>query len=418
MSLILGGNMRLVHAADVHLDSPLRGLTRLGDSDLAHLLRQATRRALENLTDLTVDRRADALLLAGDIYDGNWRDYATGRFFVEQMARLHDEKIPVFMIAGNHDAESEITRALILPPNVTVFASDQAGTGTVEEIGLAVHGQSYPTRDVYTNLARAYPNAIPGMVNVGLLHTAVEGSEDHAAYAPCTADDLARTGYDYFALGHVHAHRIVRDGEHVAAFSGNLQGRHPRESGPKGALVVEVEPGRAAMISHEPCDVARWATLTIDVTPCRTLEDVLTRVTGELGATRREAGTRPVVARLVLVGASRAAAGLTDDERLREELATVAASLDVSIEKILVRAVSPEQPASVDPELMAAIHAAADDLAKNADLLAALIGPLEREVGRPLRAADLLDLRDPGALVDLARRAGVGLVARLVGDED
>ncbi|THJ36332.1 metallophosphoesterase family protein, partial [Candidatus Frankia alpina] len=261
--------MRLVHAADVHLDSPLRGLSRLGDGALADLLRQATRRALENLTELTVAIGADGLLLAGDIYDGEWRDYGTGRFFVEQMGRLHDEQIPVFLVRGNHDAQSEIARSLSLPPNVTVFGADEAGTVVVDEIDLAVHGQSYATRDVETNLARAYPDAIGGMVNVGLLHTAVEGAEGHALYAPCTVDDLTRTGYDYFALGHVHTHRIFGDGERVAAFSGNLQGRHPRESGPKGALVVELEPGRAPVIRLEPCDVARWASLRIDVAACR-----------------------------------------------------------------------------------------------------------------------------------------------------
>ncbi|WP_250283850.1 metallophosphoesterase family protein, partial [Frankia sp. CiP1_Cm_nod2] len=191
--------MRLVHAADIHLDSPLRGLARLDDDDLAHLLRQATRRALENLVAFTVDQRADALLLAGDIYDGNWRDYATGRCFVDQMARLDDAGIPVFMISGNHDAESEITRALVLPPNVTVFGSEAPGTQVHDDLGLAVHGQSYPTRAVLDNLVRAYPDPIRGLVNVGLLHTAVSGADGHAPYAPCTPEDLARMRYDYFA---------------------------------------------------------------------------------------------------------------------------------------------------------------------------------------------------------------------------
>ncbi len=373
---------------------------------------------MENLTELTVAVGADGLLLAGDIYDGNWPDYGTGRFFVEQMGRLHDEQIPVFLVQGNHDAQSEITRSLRLPPNVTVFAADRAGTVTVDKIGLAVHGQSYATHDVRVNLARAYPDAIGGMVNVGLLHTAVEGAEGHASYAPCTIDDLTRTGYDYFALGHVHTHRIFGDGVRVAAFSGNLQGRNPRETGPKGALVVELEPGRTPVMRLEPCDVARWATLRIDVAACRTLDDVLACVGGHLQATRGDAGTRPVVARVVLVGASPAAPALLDEERLREELQTVAAGLTMALEKIEVRVTSPSPPASVDPELMAAIRAAADDLAGDADRLAVLAGPLEREVGRALRRAGLLDLNDRATLADLAHRAGAGLFTRLVGDEE
>ena len=409
--------MRLVHAADLHLDSPLRGLTRLGDDALARLLREATRRALENLTELTVRCEADALLLAGDIYDGDWPDYATGRFFVEQMGRLRDEGIPVFLVRGNHDAQSEITRALTLPPNVTVFDSQQAGTAVVEEIGLAVHGQSYATRETYANLARAYPDAIGGLVNVGVLHTAVEGAEGHASYAPCTVEDLTRTGYDYFALGHVHTHQVLGEGEQVAAFSGNLQGRTPRESGPKGALVVEFEPGSRPTIRLEPCDVARWASLTIDVGSCVTLDDVIDRVGGQLRTAREEAGTRPVVARLTLVGSSLAATRLADEERLREELRTVADGAEVALEKIVVRVESPRPPASVDPELVAAIRAAGEELAGDVDRLTALAGPLDREVGRALRETGLLDLRDSATLAELARRAGAGLLARLAGEE-
>ncbi|HVV18891.1 MAG TPA: DNA repair exonuclease, partial [Pseudonocardiaceae bacterium] len=256
--------MRLVHAADIHLDSPLRGLTRLADDDVADQVRQASRRALENLVRLTVEERADALVLAGDIYDGDWPDYATGRFFAQQMGFLHDHGIPVFMAAGNHDAESEISRALTLPPNVTVLSTD--APQTVERDGFAVHGQGFPTRAVTENLVLAYPRRVPGLVNIGVLHTAVTGAEGHATYAPCSPDDLARTEYDYFALGHVHEHRVVNDGPRVAAFSGNLQGRHPRETGPKGALVVDVEPDEPAVLRHMPLDVARWADVDVDAT--------------------------------------------------------------------------------------------------------------------------------------------------------
>ncbi|MCK9877740.1 DNA repair exonuclease [Frankia sp. Ag45/Mut15] len=406
--------MRLVHAADVHLDSPLRGLSRLEDPALADRLRLATRRALENLVELTVRSGADALLLAGDIYDGDWQDYGTGRFFVEQMRRLHDEGIPVFLVRGNHDAQSEITRALSLPPNVTVFDADNAGTAHVEEIGLAVHGQSYATRDVYANLARSYPDAISGLVNVGVLHTAVGGAEGHAVYAPCTVEDLTRTGYDYFALGHVHTHQVL--GEGVAAFSGNLQGRMPRESGPKGALVVEIEPGRRPVTRFEPCDDIRWASLTIDVSSCRTLDDVLEDVDERLRATRADAGERPVAARLVLVGRSAVAGALTDEERLRNELHGAAAALAVAFEKIRVRVESPHAPSTVDADLVAAIRAAGADLAADGDRLAAFAEPLDREFGRLLRNAELLNLRDTAVLAELAERAGTGLLARLTGD--
>ena len=143
--------MRIVHAADTHLDSPLRGLSRLEDDDVARLLRLASRRALENLVQLVIDEKAVALVLAGDIYDGDWPDYATGRFFAHQMDRLHDKEIPLFMAAGNHDAESEISRALRMPPNVTVLSTESPQTVLRDNLGLAVHGQGFATRAVTTN---------------------------------------------------------------------------------------------------------------------------------------------------------------------------------------------------------------------------------------------------------------------------
>lgn len=410
--------MRLVHAADIHLDSPLRGLTRLGDDDLADTLRQATRRALENLVAYTVDCKADAMLLAGDVYDGNWRDYATGRFFVEQMGRLHDENIPVVMIAGNHDAESEITRSLRRPPNVTMLRTDEPDVKRFPHLGLAVHGQGFATRAVLDNLVRDYRPPEPGMVNVGLLHTALEGAEGHDTYAPCTFDDLLRVGYDYFALGHVHAHRVFRDdgGHPKAAFSGNLQGRHPRETGPKGALVVDVEPGQPVQLSHVPMDVARWSTPDLDVTGCDDLDAVLEFVEARLRDERTQAGQRPVIARVDLHGTAKAAAALADSEKLREEMEALATRSGVALERVRARVSSPGQPEAVDPELVAAIAAGVTELAADAGSLSIMVKPLEAEFGRVLRGAHLLDLKNPDTLADLARRAGEELAARLAGE--
>jgi DNA repair exonuclease SbcCD nuclease subunit len=408
--------MRLVHAADIHLDSPLRGLTRLGDTDLAATLRQATRRALENLVAYTVECKADALLLAGDVYDGDWRDYATGRFFVEQMGLLHDENIPVFMIAGNHDAESEITLSLRLPPNVTRLPPDKPDTKIVDDLGLAVHGQGFATRAVYENLVLAYPKPKSGLVNVGLLHTAVEGAEGHDPYAPCTLDDLFRVGYDYFALGHVHAQRTFHDDGHPkAAFSGNLQGRHPRETGPKGALVIDVEPDRPVRLRHEPMDVARWATLDLDVTGCDDFGAVMDLVETRLRDERAQAEQRHLVARVTLGGTTGAAAVLADGEKFREEMEAVAGRCGVALEKVRARVSSPGQPESLDPELVAAVSAAAEELVADSAGLSAKVKALDAEFGRVLRGARLLDLKNPDTLADLARRAGEELAARLGG---
>lgn len=411
--------MRLVHAADLHLDSPLTGLSRLGSSDAAREvaaeLRLATRRALENLVSLVLEEDAAALLLAGDVYDGTWRDFATGRFFASQMGRLHDHGVPVVMVSGNHDAESEITRALILPPNVHQLDTGAPQTLVLDDLGLAVHGQGFATKAVTENLAAAYPHRVRGLVNVGLLHTAVEGAEGHAPYAPCTPADLVAPGYEYFALGHVHAHTVVAAGQHVAAFSGNLQGRHPRETGPKGALVVEVAAGGAAVLEHRPLDVARWASIAVDAGGARDREEVLARVQADLAEAQGAAQGRRLVARVTVGGATDAAADLARGDLLAEEVDAVAERLGVTVERVRSRAVLPARSSTLEPALVASVTARAVSLAADPDALTELAGGLNTEVGRALREAGLLDLGDGAVLADVAQRATEALLARLHG---
>jgi hypothetical protein len=409
--------MRIVHAADIHLDSALRGLSRLRDGDVARLLREASRRALENLVALTINEEATALVIAGDLYDGDWPDYATGRFFAQQMGRLHEAGVPVFVAAGNHDAESEITRSLRMPPNVTVLSTDAPQTVVLDDVGLAVHGQGFATRAVTTNLALAYPRRLPGVVNVGILHTAVAGAEGHAPYAPCSPQDLARTEYEYFALGHVHDRYVVNDGHRVAAFSGNLQGRHPRETGPKGALVVDLDVDQRAGLRHVPLDVARWARLAVDATGAGDLDDVLGRVEQSLRDAKSGADGRLLVARVEVTGTTPAAGSLAaDGEHLTEEVALVGERHGVTVERVRSRAVAPAAGQVLDPELLAALGTAAQRLATDPAGLRAIVRALDRELGRELRDEGLLDLRDDATLAALAADATRSLLSRLSGE--
>ena len=152
-------SFRFVHSADIHLDSPLRGLSSHGDL-AAERIRTATREALEQLVALVIEEEAAFLIIAGDLYDGDWRDYQTGLFFSKQMGRLSEADIPVFLLHGNHDAESQLTRRLILPPNVREFPSRKPATYELGDLGVAVHGQSFKDRDITDNLVPGYPEAI------------------------------------------------------------------------------------------------------------------------------------------------------------------------------------------------------------------------------------------------------------------
>lgn len=216
-------DFRFLHAADIHLDSPLHGLSRyegLPESEI----RGATRAAFDTLVRRAIDEAVDFVVLAGDLFDGDWKDMGTGLYFARAMGELHLAGIPVFLIAGNHDAASVISRRIPWPPNVRAFDARKSQTHRLDHLKVAVHGQSFSTPAVTDNFVMAYPDRLEHHLNIGMLHTALAGRSGHAPYAPCSLDDLKAKHYDYWALGHVHEFERVCDAPHVI-FPGNIQGR-------------------------------------------------------------------------------------------------------------------------------------------------------------------------------------------------
>lgn len=400
----------IVHAADTHIDSPLRGLDRIGSEQLAHTLRAATRHAFSNLVDLVLDRKADALVLAGDIYDGDAKDYGTARFFTEQMIRLDDAGIPVVMVTGNHDADSVITRTLQVPRNVHVLPTDTPGSVQLADAGLAFHGQGFATKAVLSNLAQKYPEPVPGMINVGVLHTSVAGYEGHDPYAPCSVEDLKARSYEYFALGHIHQRQVLCTGRTTAAFSGNLQGRHVKETGAKGALVVTLRPGESAELEFVALDVARWEHLHIDASAAATRADLLSSLGDSMVLARREAGDRPVVARITLAGETALAAELADAEQLREDVTLLAGRFDVVVERIRNRTTYPAQAAGVGIDPAELQQHAGEGCSEAA--ITRLVAKVKSETDPILRELGLLEPLEPEQILAEARDA---LVARLAG---
>jgi DNA repair protein SbcD/Mre11 len=291
--------MKLVHAADLHLDSPLYGLVRYSGAPVARAA-WATRRALERLVTLCIDEHADLLLLAGDLFDATLRDHKAGLFFVSQMLRLREHGIRVLSVRGNHDADSRIVPCLLLPDNVVEVGLDGPETVHLDDLGVAVHGQSYRIRATFENLVASFPAPVPGALNVGLVHTSAEGRAGHDPYAPCTLRQLYDLGYDYWALGHVHAREVHARHAYVV-FPGNLQGRSRREPGPRGATVVTVENGRVAAVEHRAVDVVRFGRVTVDVTDATSLDDIAALAKAELGRSIPD-DERVHVVRLVLTG--------------------------------------------------------------------------------------------------------------------
>lgn len=291
---------RFLHTADIHLDSPLKGLEAHEDAPVEEI-RGATRRAFDNCIDLAIDEAVDFLLIAGDLYDVDWKDYNTGLFFAGRMGRLHRAGIAVFIISGNHDAANQITRTMPLPDNVTLFSSQKTQSIRLDTLGVIIHGRSYSSRAVTENLALQYPPCQPGYFNIGLLHTSLTGREGHEEYAPCTLDELQSKGYDYWALGHVHKHEIVAEDPWIV-FPGNIQGRHIRETGAKGATLITVEDGRITDIQQHELDVLRWAGCEVDLSQCDTAQSVYDAVRQAFEIELAEANGRPLALRLILTG--------------------------------------------------------------------------------------------------------------------
>ena len=295
-------NFRFFHTADIHLDSPLVGLSN-AEGHVAECIRAAPRVAFESLTGRAIEEQIDFMVIAGDLYDGAWRDYKTGLFFAEQMGRLNQAQIPVFLLHGNHDAQSRITKPLPLPNNVHVFGSRKAQTFGIEELKVALHGQSYREVALTDNLVPEYPTPINGAFNIGVLHTALGGMAEHANYAPCSRDELVAKGYDYWALGHVHRGQVLHEKPYIV-FPGNLQGRHVRESGPKGACLVSVLEGEVIDVTTVELDSVRWSVLEVDITPAGGVHDVLDLIQGAIVRASEEADGRLLACRLVLIGQS------------------------------------------------------------------------------------------------------------------
>ncbi len=370
--------MKFIHAADIHLDSALRGLERYEGAPVEEI-RSATRRAFENLVQLAIDEQVGFVLLAGDLYDGDWRDYNTGLYFVGQMQRLHAASIPVFIVAGNHDAASQITKSLRLPDNVTLFSTRKPQSIILEDSGIAIHGQGFSTRAVTEDLSLGYPQGDAQLFNIGLLHTSLDGKPGHEPYAPCTVEGLRSKGYQYWALGHVHKREVISVDPWIV-FPGNIQGRHIRESGPRGCTLVSVDNGAVSRVEHIDLDVMRWARCEVDVSACDSLDDLYETVRLRLQQNLDEADGRPVAVRIVLHGNtslhSQLHAGM---ENLKQELRALCngfGGAGMWLEKL---------------SLKSAPAAGGDDIVNNDEALGGLLGIIRNLEVDGAAAASLLE---------------------------
>jgi DNA repair exonuclease SbcCD nuclease subunit len=413
--------VKFVHAADLHIDSPMKGLSAYAGAPLDPM-RGATRRAFESLVELCVEEEADLLVIAGDVYDGDWKDFSTGLYLRSQLARVREEGVEVAIVHGNHDAASAITRSLRLP-GVYVLPSDEPDSVVLEDIGAVVHGQSFATPAVTENLAAGYPAALSGFFNIGLLHTGLRGNVStlakHEPYAPCCLEELVNRGYDYWALGHVHERLALHADPHVV-FSGNLQGRHINECGAKGATVVEVLDGDATLV-HRELDHVRWMRVLVDAGGAEDEVEVLERAQAALRSAVEAVGSRLLACRIEVEGSTRAHELVSRErERMDSELRGLAIDLGgerIWVERIVWSTMAPGSMAGEDDavgETLSVLHGVADSpeaLEALADGLRPLAVRLPAEVREGPDGIDPTDSQTLTRLLGEVERTLPGLIA-------
>jgi DNA repair protein SbcD/Mre11 len=403
----MAANARFIHTADVHLDSPLDQLRRM-DPSAATRLQQASRRSLELIVETAVQRKVDAVLVAGDLFDGPVKDAGAGLWVDSQFKRLSRANIPVVLIRGNHDAQSNARRVVHWSDGVRMLGTEVPETVMLETAGLAIHGQSFGARAETNDLTLSYSNAISGYFNIGMLHTSLAGSAAHDVYAPTTIAALESKGYNYWALGHIHqrSHRSLSQHCYVG-FSGNTQGRHIREFGPKGFNLVEVVDGRLKQVEFVPSDSLRWHEVQLDLSQVELLGDIEDQLPQLIEPLVQQADGRGLALRIRLTGATPLHRELTALGTLEKLADTLSLRLrefgEVWLEKLKLYTRPPQAGLAVELDLpMKYLSQVTNELVTDHEMRGQLLESLE-ELMRKSRQ-ELLPVDSP-LVVDSARDA-------------
>ena len=351
---------RFIHAADIHLDSPLRSLA-LRNSELAKLIGNATRRAFEKIIDLALSEHVHALLIAGDLYDGDQTSMKTARFLAEQLRRLDQAGIDVFIIRGNHDALSKITKELILPERVQIF-DRKARAITVaapdHEQPVVFHGLSFSKPHAPESLLPHYSHPVSDAVNIGLMHTSLNGAEGHDLYAPVSVADLQSHDFHYWALGHIHKRAVyaaTTQYNSTVVMAGNPQGRDINEAGAKSVTLVTIDDSGTVHTEERLTSVAQFERVHVDVSACEDWRSVIQAIHNALEAKRGATASEHLVARLHLTGSTAVAWQMRRDHDLLLTEAEDKASQvgDCWIEKLEIECTPPRKNQSSDTLLAA-----------------------------------------------------------------
>lgn len=416
---------RFLHTADVHLDSPLKTLA-LRNPELSEVIGLATRRAFVRIIDLCLEEQVDALVLAGDLYDGDQTSMKTARFLAEQLRRLHEAGIKSFIIRGNHDALSRITTELVMPDSVKVFGATAETVAIDRAPGhfpVVIHGLSFAKPHAPESLLVRYQPPVPDTVNIGIMHTSLGGSEKHDLYAPCSVTDLQRSGFRYWALGHIHKRSIVEGALSAVVMPGIPQGRDINEDGPKSVSLVTIRDDRSVFVEERQTSVAQFERLEVDVSGASDWKEMIGTIFKKMEDLRSVVGADHLVTRLEITGSSELAWRVRRDlDLVRTEMETRGAVIgNVWIDKVHTSCVPPsrsENRSGALEELVTIIDKEVKDSTDYQQDVRAIADELRGQLPPELRdifGADEISFQR--ILRSFAREGSSDVVARLRGGE-
>lgn len=312
----MGAKLTFLHAADLHLGAPMRGLRALSDVWADRLL-EAIPEAYDRLIDAAVKNAVDFVVVAGDIFDTTHPSYADYVRFFDGMRRLGKEGIPVYLCTGNHDPYTSWEHDFAaLPNNVTMFSApdpsfvlhERNGEPLCVLGGRGYYNQTWPANlSVADGLTRADADRALGArgscapFGVAVAHT---GMMFDRRNAPVEASVLLQCGFDYWALGHVHAKMLLPKDNPRIGYSGCIQGRDIAETGERGVYLVTLEQGHPAKARFVPTASVVWERLTVNVEDCAHVTDITDKVLRELFRANGDAQCEEMCVRVTLTGAT------------------------------------------------------------------------------------------------------------------
>lgn len=303
-----------IHAADLHLGAPFKGLRTIAPA-WADILLEAIPEAFRKIIDTALDQQVDFVVFAGDIFDNSHPSYADFSLFVSGLRQLNQAGIPVYFVTGNHDPYISWENSFAaLPENAHLLGATKPEFACFERDGkpLALIGgrgyytQSWPSEEnISEGISRETAMADLGVsapFMIGILHT---GLDIDVTRSPVNPKHLLKKDVDYWACGHVHQPRILPSKEDPRiVYSGCPQGRDMKEKGEHGVFKVTLTTDAPAEVEFIPTAKVAWQHVVLDVSECATISEVQEKIVSAEFAQNAETRCQRMIFRITLTGRS------------------------------------------------------------------------------------------------------------------